>query len=227
MVNSGMCVSFALLGPLWEPQPWKEVWGQDEGGTSIAWVRLFYFTFPIPYSIVLYSALPLSTLLFTCVVQSLLTLNIPMDINAVQGTEPFETSQLDSLTHIHTLQGKLLMLALISFSLYLMNVLVILVVCWGVFKIKKVGDPSGASTSTTQQRHHQSAEEASHDSTQVTFRDPEILSDDKKGLHDSVSHGEWRPLPSLTVQQVMRNSEQNQASAINWQHPLFCHCLMI
>lgn len=79
VVNSGMCVSFAVLGPLWEDE---DRWKWEEGREGL-----------------------------------------------------FATS--DSLGDL-PMQKQLLVAGVISFALYLMNVVIILAVCWTVFVIKAV-----------------------------------------------------------------------------------------
>jgi hypothetical protein len=91
VVNSGMCVSFALLGPIigGAADDWHDVWGPDE--ETKAWRE-----------------------------------------------QPFDSTMINSLRSIDSLQWKFLVLAVISFSLYLMNIIVILSVSWLVFVVKRV-----------------------------------------------------------------------------------------
>ena len=81
VVNSGMCVSFAVLGPLWEDE---SSWQWDEGREGL-----------------------------------------------------FATSDFAGLGDL-PMQKQLLVAGAISFALYLMNVIIILVVCFVVFVIKDV-----------------------------------------------------------------------------------------
>ncbi len=83
VVNSGMCVSFALLGPLWEDDT---EWMWDE---------------------------------------------------AHQEAGLFATSGLEGLGGL-PMRDQLLVAGVISFALYLMNVLIILSVCWALFRLKGV-----------------------------------------------------------------------------------------
>lgn len=149
LVNSGICIAYALLGPIWHPvSEWENTW--DTAPEALEWAAE----------------------------------------EPAWSTQPYHHPEMDGIDSF-SLQGKLLMVALISTCLYLMNITVILVVCWGVFKVKG-----------------------------VEFRDPDLLRSkpdtgcsDKEiadsggkrtSTHSDGRDTQYRPLPDVTLKSLRR-----------------------